>query len=263
MSRRILTDPSEGKLVFEVIEKRSETHQNGQMIGEDLSEENGPLSRVHPSSRTFLIEVRRPTSSLLGKYILVELERAKLVRKHLIWHGFFRGFSVLDWFILWRELETNKGLHILERAVIAGLLFESSNTRKGLVDFKSRTKPIFQRLGKVRGLKTPPPDPVRVSEILRKFSVPEQGLPLNRLRNFRDIYREYTNPKDKRFVGVGYNDHGTLGTGLNWQSQYNSLLWEPSPVQFDLEELISYFYEIFVDMPPSKVSAFVEAVKPR
>jgi len=64
------------------------------------------------------------------------------------------------------------------------------------------------------------------------------------LDDTRRVYRSYT-PKwkynqrfvplklpPKRFVGIGYSDHGTLGTGPSWQSQGVDFLSEPEESGF-------------------------------
>lgn len=176
----------------------------------------------HNDHSQFSIEVQSPTSSRVGIYRIFTLRNVSLCRRHLLWHLLYRGISVDEFLILFREYERLLGMpeKFNEKILFTGFLFEAGSTRKGLLSFNSSSKPIQKILGKARGFTiTPDKREYLLHQSHLHLKIPQKGLPTKDLYTLRRVNVLYKSPKPKQYMGIGYNDQGSRSDQMSWQEQ--------------------------------------------
>jgi hypothetical protein len=137
----------------------------------------------------------------------------RFCHRHLLWHLLFRGVTVLEWFILYHEIEFQKmgGSHD-SYACLAGVLSHAARTRKSLSLWTSRLKPIHKELSSLY------PDPNSyfhgkcenlLDHVILQMKVPQKAKPVKELyyvKKETDFYRNHMEPSS---MGVGYKDKGS------------------------------------------------------
>lgn len=158
-----------------------------------------------------------PVSSISGsstrKAIEVKLFDRRVCHRHLLWYLLFRGITVLEWFLLYQNLESQPRAR-MERssACLWGVLSLSANTRKGLAEWTSTTKPIHKIL---KSHTVQAGSEIGVAGSLLEFviselNLPQKGLPKDNLFATRIVELKYAKPRELSRIGVGYKDKGSI-----------------------------------------------------
>ena len=135
------------------------------------------------------------------------------IARHLLWYLIFKGCSVIEWFLLFEFLSRNiKGSSRFLCECLAGVLIESSSTRKGLLNFKSLLKPIHKKLRAYTHIGDINFKGVTLLDIVvLELKIPQKGLPRNRLLTVHEGITFSTRPSVPTRIGVGYKDKGSMG----------------------------------------------------
>jgi hypothetical protein len=141
-----------------------------------------------------------------------------VVRRHLIWHLLFKGSTVLDWFLIFEDMNLNlKSAPRLVTICQCGVLIEASKTRKRLDSFNSRTRPLFKKL-KAQRLERSSASKSETKSLLdvvvQNLVVPNKGLPTSELYSKSEVKFRYPPVPEKPYIGVGYKDKGSLGNSV-------------------------------------------------
>lgn len=172
-------------------------------------------SRLLP--RVFSISLPPKVAGTKRNMIVRQFGDRKYTRTHLLWHLLFKGGTMIEWFILERELEfqLREDLLFEKSTLLFGILFESSNTRKRLSNWTSRTKSLFK---KFKSLK-PKKDSrffgqydTFLSMLLSEMKIPSKAESTKSIYSYSEETRNIIPPTPVNFIGVGYKDKGTLGT---------------------------------------------------
>ena len=189
------------------------------MINEQIAEEIVSAStgnrRFLSLPEKFIIPEITPTTSSPGSAQMVEIYDGRIIQGHLLWFLLYQGISTLDWLILYYKLESMKISDSSKQSLkcLTLLLFFSSNTRKGLKDWESKTKPIHRKLKTI----VPRKDSDLVGEYqsfleysMKILKIPNKGFDHDHLYRKSIISIPRVRFQEEQFVGVGYKDKGTL-----------------------------------------------------
>lgn len=137
------------------------------------------------------------------------------VAEHLAWHLIFKGCKVTDWFLLSEFLFRNHGLsNELFCACLAGVLSESSGTRKSTLTFNSQLRPIHKKLASFiprKEINFLEDIPNLLEFVIKVLRIPSKGLPRDRLLTECVTSVQYAKHINPCFVGKGYKDKGSMG----------------------------------------------------
>jgi len=200
----LLTNKIDQKFVYR-------TQDNRVLRFWEEEKEQGLTTPVPPL--TLIIPSITPTKRKDGELMKVGLFNYNFCHRHLLWHLLFRGVTVLEWFILYHEIEFQKmGWDQDSYACLAGVLSHSARTRNRLTKWTSRLKPIH------RELKSLYPDPNSrfhghcenlLDLIILKCKIPQLAKPVKELyyvKKQTDFHRDHLIPG---YIGVGYKDKGS------------------------------------------------------
>lgn len=223
---------------------------NSRRILEGIPIPSENSSRIF-SNRFFII--LRPAAKISpgGQALKVSfLEKRNVVRRHLLWKMLFKGITVLEWFILFRELEDliTESSEI-PCACLVGLLSWSTGTRERLEDWRATTKPLHRELkNKVPRETSQYPEIENLLElVMSELQIPQKALPSVQLyKSFQIWIPPYGNPPEEKYIGVGYKDKGSLGSespeGIPEEEVYHPSLSEKlSFLRDDWERILNSF----------------------
>lgn len=168
----------------------------------------------------FSIVTKPPTKSLGGwRLVVCSPVTNKVLQRHLVWYTLYRGITVLQWYTLLRSLERSiqSGRPADSCISLYGVILLSSNSREGLQDWSSHTRPIYKDLRKRAYCPNVQIDMEEVFPLLdyvvSEIGVPRKPMPMKELLSWNRVYiPPYSPPPPERYVGVGYKDRGTLST---------------------------------------------------
>jgi len=184
---------------------------------------NGSVPTLRKGARLnldrFSISLREPTRTVGGQSLVVTNFDRRLFIRHMSWHLLFRGITILEWFILIRELEfslsAKRGTKVSWECLY-GILSLSTNTRKGLEEWTSRTKPLFKKLSSLKPKADSNFKDLDISLldwIMAQLQVPQKALPKRELYMWSQVWVPPGSSPAERYVGVGYKDKGSMTQG--------------------------------------------------
>lgn len=237
--------------VQEILQKLDEinsTHSSSSK-GEGLSD-RGLLS---PGGQmTLSVPIHSPSGGNEGKTILVKLLDRKVCHRHLLWYLLFRGITVLEWFLLYQNLEShNKGRRKEYNACLCGVLILSASTRKRLDRWNSHTKPIH----KILNAKIPREGSnfaqfeTLLDFVISELKIPQKGESKDLLYNVQEVFPRTVKPKLPSRIGVGYKDKGSMAPTDTFvpESDFPLPLEEP----FEIEDLTKLWRQILTEFSTS------------
>lgn len=184
-----------------------------------IMEESPSETESHPtvSGKGFMIPIRAPTRAYPGEGIIITfLFKEDFVIRNLIRKLLYKGVTVLEWFILFRNLEKNlKIRRPLNNALLFGMLNLSSSTRMSLDDWHFQTKAVIKSEILSRGLQILDNGEKQsfLEYIISSFRVPAA---FREVFTFKTVTIPFIEPIKPLVIGVGYKDHGSLKPQHKW-----------------------------------------------
>lgn len=174
-------------------------------------------------SRSVALKIFIPTQlpkkskGLAEGFTVRYLLKSSGVRRHLLGNLLFKNISVLDWFLLFDQLQRNKrSFSRLYSACLFGVLTTSSNTLKKGSDWFSQTRPIRKQLIKQKASAAASgliAEKSLLDLMLKILDIPKEGSVL-RLDSIRTIEGpsmvKIQKPIPVGSLGVGYKDKGSM-----------------------------------------------------
>lgn len=174
-----------------------------------------PAPTLVRRGKTRRLILTTPTSRFGGhSLILKPYFPWSTVAAHLTTQTIFKGISVIDWLIIYQDLEDNHQSRAFEQNLVRGIILSLCTRFGEFVHWDQRIKPLRPS----RVLKFIKPDdpfndldedePESINEFLELGCCPKKST-----ASLYSLELEYQmKPKipDPRYIGVGYKDHGHL-----------------------------------------------------
>jgi hypothetical protein len=182
------------------------------------------------------------------------LKDGNIVPRHLLWNLIFKGIKVISWFLLFDYLFHNIRQDSKFVACLVGALKVSSETRKRSFDFQSQLRPIQQylksRLPKVNKYYH---QENLLEALILILDIPKVGFSEKQLYSSKIEMRYFPRPSPLPYIGVGYKDKGSLGSGDQIEAESDEI-FSMDHISFDLSILSKWniFQEDYLE--PSPVS---------
>lgn len=171
-----------------------------------------PLGRRGKPRR---LNLETPSGRTVGQFMVIYPKHPwSMIASHLVTQAIYKGISVIDWFIIYQDLEDNHQSRSDELNVARAVLLTLSVRSGTFTHWDQRIRALKPQ----KVLRSIEPDdyfsdldedePETISEFLRVCNSP--------LKSERDLYTFSIDSQVKpgippvQYVGVGYNDHGHL-----------------------------------------------------
>lgn len=222
------------------------------IIIEDQNNEPIVLSRgdFHlPLVKDFIIQTVTASTTQKGKGFRIQIFDSKVCHRHLLWYALFQGINMIEWMILFRNLEFSirrQRLSSLQSMIVFDILQQSSLTRKSLDHWSSQTKPIHTKLREnlVYDAKKflNSRDQMTFLDVYMEYcNIPQKAMSKSNLYKVSEIEIPKIVLSPELYIGVGYKDKGSLS---GEDRPLADELWIPDHNSVDFSSLKKDLYEI-------------------